>query len=82
MLLFGPEGLEGQKIREAQHEFSNARACECFASDRLYFTATVNAASAIVTWRLTPDSRTAIGFSQTKATSANHDPQAPLSQMG
>ena len=32
MLLFGPEGLEGQKIREAQHEFSNARPCECFAS--------------------------------------------------
>ena len=42
MLLFGPEGLEGQKIREAQHEFSNARACECFASATSYFTAMVN----------------------------------------
>ena len=37
MILSGPEGWEGQKIREAQHEIFNARACECFASDTSIF---------------------------------------------
>jgi hypothetical protein len=32
MILSGPEGLEGQKIREAQHEFSTPAHAKCFAS--------------------------------------------------
>ena len=46
MILSGPESLEGQKIREAQHEFSASRR-RMLRERYIYFTARVNAAGPV-----------------------------------